>query len=59
MAALPTSGQLSCSGHLCGAAEIDVAVHALWSLFGDFRPVLGSVAAYTATAGSAAAAAMP
>lgn len=51
VAALSADGQFENRGHIRGPTQVDVALHFLRTLFGDFRSVLGLVVAYPAENG--------
>lgn len=58
METIPAYGQQQSGGHICWAAQVNIAVHFLWALFCYIWPILGSLSAYTRSNGSGATAAV-
>lgn len=51
METIPAYGQQQSGGHLCWAAQVNIAVHLLWALFCYIWPILGSLSAHTRSNG--------
>lgn len=58
METIPAYGQQQSCRYLCWTAQVNTAVHFLWSLFCYFWPILGSLFAYTCSNWSSTTAAM-